>query len=197
MDFNTKIIEDGLKKAWGAYIENIVALIIGLLIAWIGSILIVTTAPLMYGLYYMCVKASRGEKVEIKDVFYGFSSVSMFIRSWIYFLVLFVIVFAIIIIVSIVSYISAILGMLVYFILLIIFAFAVYYSMAIYVMSPKENVIYALKEGFEISKSNLLVTIVVMILAGIISMFVITAPLAFIFDVYVLKELKPTIKDES
>jgi mannitol-specific phosphotransferase system IIBC component len=71
---NFDLITTNLKKGFDAFVANIAAYIIGFLIAVFGSILIVTIAPLFYGFYYMCVKGTRGDKIEIKDVFYGFSS---------------------------------------------------------------------------------------------------------------------------
>ncbi len=56
------------------------------MIAVVGSILIVTIAPLVYGFTYMAVKGARGEMVEINDVFEGFKK-DNFIRSWTFMLI--------------------------------------------------------------------------------------------------------------
>jgi len=78
--------EVALKNSWNVVKENLVTFIVGLLIAAVGSILIVTIAPLAYGFTSMAVKGARGEKIEINDVFVGFNK-DDFIRSWTFMLV--------------------------------------------------------------------------------------------------------------
>ncbi|WP_340819070.1 hypothetical protein [Methanolobus sp. WCC4] len=75
-----------LKNSWNIVKDNIVTFIVGLLIAVIGSILIVTIAPLAYGYTFMAIKGVRGEIPEIGDVFEGFKK-DNFIRSWTYMLI--------------------------------------------------------------------------------------------------------------
>ncbi|WP_367344529.1 glycerophosphodiester phosphodiesterase [Methanomethylovorans sp.] len=76
-------IEKLLRDSWEIFQKNIVAFIIGTLIAIIGSILIVTIAPLFYGVTYMAAKAIKGETVEIGDVFAGFKVPGAFVQSWV------------------------------------------------------------------------------------------------------------------
>ncbi|MDV0445345.1 hypothetical protein MmiAt1_09190 [Methanimicrococcus sp. At1] len=204
MDFD--VITSSLKKGWDAFIGNIVAYIVGLIIMIIGSILIVTAAPLMYGMYYMVLKGLRGEKVEIKDIFYGFSSVSMFIRSWIGFIVYILIIVIIGFILGFIggaisaatgsAAVASLMSLLILIITYIIEIF-VYYSLYIYVMTPSENIIYAMKESIGVGKSNILTVLITIILASIISILVITAPLGMLFAASVLKELNPGLKDAS
>lgn len=203
MDFD--IITNALKKAWGDFTGNAVALIVGLLIAVIGSILIVTIAPLFYGLYYMIIKATRGEKVEIKDVFYGFKSLSVFIRSWIYWLVYIVVAIVIGIITSLLVSISPVLS-IIGTLLTFIWGLIALYSIYVYIMTPSENALYAYKEGFNIFKENLLMTLVVyiiyyiLVLVGAILLVVgllVTVPIALCFIGNVLKAIKPELKDGS
>ncbi|WP_370574386.1 glycerophosphodiester phosphodiesterase [Methanomethylovorans sp.] len=87
-------IEKLLKDSWEIFQKNIVAFIIGTLIAGIGSILIVTIAPLFYGVTYMAVKGIKGEKVEISDVFAGFKVPGAFVQSWIVVIVYLVLMIA-------------------------------------------------------------------------------------------------------
>ncbi|NPE29483.1 hypothetical protein HNV12_16295 [Methanococcoides sp. SA1] len=82
--------EIGLKNSWSVVKDNLVTFIIGLLIAALGSILIVTIAPLAYGFTSMAVKGVRGEQIEISDVFVGFNK-DDFIRSWTFMLIYIVI----------------------------------------------------------------------------------------------------------
>ncbi len=67
-------------EAFEAYKRNIVAFILGILVFGFGSILVVTMPPLLFGLYYMGLKAGRGEKVGVKDIFKGFD---YFAASWV------------------------------------------------------------------------------------------------------------------
>ena len=73
-------------------------------------------------------------------------------------------------------------------------------------MTPSEGVVYAFKESFNIAKDNLVITIIacivqyVLIFIGSILLgigLLVTAPIALIFIAYVLKELKPDLKDDS
>jgi len=207
MDFN--VITDNLKKAFDGFVANIVAYIVGALIVAIGSIFIITAAPLVYGLYTMVLKGMRGEKVEIKDVLYGFSSGSIFIRSWIGLLGLMaapICVMIVYVIISIIvglitpASITFLIMMVLYLLMIIIFlviGLFLYYSLFIYVMTPSENIIYAIKESIAIAKANLIMVLLTMIISGILGMFTITIPLGWLFAAYMLKEFKPDLKDNS
>jgi len=205
MDFD--LITTAVKKAFDTYVENIVVYIISALIAVFGSCFIITSAPLAYGLYSMILKGTRGEKAEIKDILYGFSSLDIFIRSWIGVLALAVIPICISIAFTILSMvlvaISSSLGFLVALLslcmIIVIFALVIflYYSLFIYVMTPSENIIYAIKESIAIAKENLIMVILTVIIAGILGMFTITIPLGWTFAAYMLKELKPDLKDNA
>jgi len=200
---NFDLITTAVKKAFDTFVENIIAYIIGILIVFVGSIFIVTIAPLLYGLYYMVIKGTRGEKVEIKDVFYGFSSLSVIIRAWIG-LIGFIIVPAIVgfiigFIIGILTHISSVFAILSILIPIvsIIMALFLYFTLYIYVMTPSENIIYAIKESISIGKANVIMVLLTMIIASICSIFMITYPLGMLFAAYMLKELKPDIKDAS
>ncbi|MDY0266205.1 MAG: hypothetical protein RBQ94_00930 [Methanimicrococcus sp.] len=231
MDFDT--ITSSLKKGWEVFKDNAVAYVVGMIIIALivgivsvvasvlgvaaiipaitsGSftglglsfvvlfiaalVLFVLVSPLAFGVTYMGIKGSRGDKVEINDVFYAFRSKNLIIRSLIY-----VLVFGLI--ASILSLIP-ILGQLI----LIIVEILLFYTAYIYVMTPSENIVYALKESFNVVKENLLITIIafivniVLIMIGMILLGIgvlITAPIAMIFAITLLKELKPDLKDNS
>ncbi|WP_406659816.1 glycerophosphoryl diester phosphodiesterase membrane domain-containing protein [Methanolobus sp. ZRKC3] len=165
--------ESLLKDSWNPLKENIVTYIVALLIAVVGSILIVTIAPLAYGIGYMAVKGARKEAVEINDVFVGFKSEN-FLRSWIY-----VIIYAVIIAVanSIHSIVGTVVG--------ILFIFA----LPLLVIRGYGGV-DALKESFELVKDNpfesLIIYVInfVLIFIGILLLGIgvlVTAPLGQIF----------------
>jgi hypothetical protein len=205
MDFD--IITEGLKKAFDTFVQNIVAYIVGFIIGFIGICLIITAGPAMYGLYYMAIKGARGEKVEIKDIFYGLSSVNAFIRSWIG-LIGFLLIPAIIwiiytIIATIAMAISLALGIIISLLSLVLAVITLlvmvvlYYTLYIYIMTPSENIIYAIKESISIGKSNFIMVLLTMIIASITSILWVTTPLGIVFAANVLKELKPELKDGS
>ncbi|MDD5112337.1 MAG: hypothetical protein PHG85_07320 [Candidatus Altiarchaeota archaeon] len=87
-----------IKESFRAFLENLVAYVIGFLVCSVGSLLIVTAPPLEFGAYYMCLKGARGEKVKITDIFKGFS---FFKVSWMYFLFILLIGLAPVLLVSI------------------------------------------------------------------------------------------------
>ena len=223
MDFD--IITNNLKKGFDVWKENLVAYLVAMIIVTVamyvltygtltfgllalisgsaaglgmglgvlvigGLLLLLVLAPLEYGVFYMALKGTRGEKIEIGDLFYAFKSVSAYIRALI-FMVVFVILCAIF---SIIPFIGT-----------LIFAVLFFYAGFIYIMTPSEGVVYALKESFNIAKDNLVITIVallvfavLLIIGGIVVIgTIITMPIAYIFLAYVLKELKPGIRDES
>jgi len=207
MDLNFDIITDGLKKSWDVFVANVVAYIVGLLIMIIGTFFIITSAPAIYGFAYMAIKGSRGEKVEIGDALIGFKSISMFIRSWMFFIIPFVIFFAILILYILISiifssgFISAILGLimfLVYVVLAIVFIPIVLYGMYIYIMTPSENAIYAYKESVNIFKANIVMTIVAIIVVWLLGIIpIIGGILGMLFTIYILKTLKPDLRDNA
>jgi len=77
-------VDEVLSESWDIFLKNFVALIIGSLVVGIGSLLIITAPPLLFGLYGMALKGIRGEEVEIADVFDGFN---YFVKSWVFLIV--------------------------------------------------------------------------------------------------------------
>ncbi|MDV0445344.1 hypothetical protein MmiAt1_09180 [Methanimicrococcus sp. At1] len=167
------------------------------------------SAPLMYGMYYMAIKGTRSKDVKIGDLFYGFKSGKAFVRSLIYVLVYAVVIAVVSLIVGVLvgliagavslasaSAAAAIAGVLTFILMLLVEIFF-FFTIYVYVMTPGEGFFYALKESFRIGKSNIIMTLLTIIIVWIISIFVITIPLGYLYGAYMLKELDPSIKDES
>ncbi|WP_440953514.1 glycerophosphodiester phosphodiesterase [Methanococcoides sp. FTZ1] len=142
--------EDVFRRAWDVFKDNIAAYVVATLIAFIGSIFIVTIAPLFYGLAYMAVKGMGGEKVEINDLFEGFNN---FIKSWVFF-----ILFAIIVGVG---FLFLVLPGLVLSILMI-------YALPLLIIRGY-GVMDSIKESIDISKNNFVDTLVLAIILWVIS----------------------------
>lgn len=165
--------------------------VVGLLISLVVSILILM--PLGFGVTYMAIKGSRGEKVEIKDIFYSFHK-GVYVR-----MLIFGIVYAIIF--GILGMIPIIGGLLV-----LIIEFLLFFAIYIYIMTPSENIVYAFKESFNVVKDNLLLVLVayivyiLLIAIGALLLgigLLVTMPIALIFVTSVLKTLKPELRDGS
>lgn len=239
------LLVEGIKKAFHAYIDNIIAYVVAIILFFIitgivyaigfaGDIAVVYEAiismefgialliaivtaligflilsPLMYGMYYMAIKGTRGEKVKIGDMFYGFKSGKAFVRSLIYVIVYAIVIAVVTFIVVLVSeMIGAAIGVIdistgvliagvLSFLLMLLVEIFFFYTIYIYVMTPREGFFYALKESVNIGKSNIVMVALTIIISWILSILIITIPLGYLFGTYMLKELKPTIKDES
>jgi len=151
-------IETLLKDSWEIFQKNLVAYIIGALITIFGSIILITSAPLAYGLAHMAAKGARGETVEIADVFAGFKP-DKFIQSWVLFLIIMIPIF---------------IGFLLLVIpgIIISIAFAIIFLYALPLMVVKDaGAVDSLKESLEIAKANpqdtIILVVVVMILNAI------------------------------
>ncbi|AFV24591.1 hypothetical protein Mpsy_2387 [Methanolobus psychrophilus R15] len=140
-----------LKSSWDFQKNNIVVYAVATLIAFVGSIFIVTIAPLYYGLVHMAVKGARSQPVEINDVFEGFRN-GNFVRSWIYMIIYLVVV-------GIASEIASILGTIVG----IIFIF----GMPLLVLKGYSGV-DAVKGTIELVKTNPVETLVLYIIMAVL-----------------------------
>ena len=85
------MLQDTLDKGFKLFKKQYVALILGTLVAAIGSIFIITLPPLFFGVNYMAIQIMKGKKVKITDVFRGFD---YFVVSWVMFIVAFVAILA-------------------------------------------------------------------------------------------------------
>jgi len=181
-----------LKSSWNFQKDNIVVYAVATLIAFVGSIFIVTIAPLYYGLMNVAVKGARSQPVEINDVFEGFKN-GNFVRSWVYMLIY-------LIVVGIASEIASILGTIVG----IIFIF----GMPLLVIKGYGGV-DAVKETFELVKANPVESLVLYIIMAVLNVIgaialiiglLVTVPLSTIFLAKATMEVSGTtalIEDAS
>ena len=215
MDMNSDMITAGFKKSWDVFIANAGAYLVAFVIVFIVSMFsillipIILLAPLTYGFSYMAVKGLRGDKVEVGDLFIALKSVSLFIRSWMYLIIPFVIAIVIGILISILMIVLVqiepalaflfymicwLIGMILMIILIPIFFYALY----IYVMTPSKGVIYAYKESFALFKANTMMTIITIVVVFFLGYIpIIGNILGMLFTVYVLKEIKPDLADNA
>jgi|Deesub1362A_J573_1020465.scaffolds.fasta_scaffold00115_64 uncharacterized membrane protein len=73
-------IEDVLKESFEVLKRTWVSMILATMVFAIGSLLIITAPPLLFGIYIMAVKAIRGEEIQVAHIFRGFD---FFGTSWI------------------------------------------------------------------------------------------------------------------
>ncbi len=177
-----------LKNSLNVFKNNAVTLVVGLLIAIIGSVLIVTIAPLAYGFTSMAVKAARGEIIEINDVFSGFTKDNV-IRSW-----SFVLIYGVIagIVGQIASILSTIVGILFLFTLPLL---------VIREGTGTEGIngsIEAIKESIEIVKTTPFESVIVYVIMFVLNMIgalllgvgmLVTIPMSTVLLAYATFEL--------
>jgi len=175
--------EQVFSDTWDVFKRDFVTYIIATLIAVLGSFLIVTAAPLSYGLFFMGLKGIRGEDVEIKDVFEGFNH---FIRSWV---------------MVIVAAILVMIGFMLLVIPGIVIGILLIYAFPLLVIRGYGG-IDAIKESIEIGRANFVDTLILAIVIWVISAIggyvvvgsLITLPLIFIaltIAAYQLIEARP------
>jgi uncharacterized membrane protein len=144
------MLNDVLKKSWNLFKNQYVTLIIGTLIGIIGMIFIITIPPLVFGIYFMCINAAKGKKVEISDVFSGFD---YFFTSWGMFILMFIAI-------TIGLALLVIPGIL----LMIMFQYAV-----VIAINEKKGAISALERSYEIAKKNFSFSLVFWVLISVIT----------------------------
>lgn len=142
--------EQIFSDTWDVFKRDFVTYIIATLVALIGSILIITAAPLFYGLYFMALKGIRGEEIEIKDVFEGFNH---FVRSWV---------------LLIVAAILVMIGFMLLVIPGIIIGILLIYALPLLVIRGYGGV-DAIKESIEIGRANFVDTLILAIVIWVIS----------------------------
>ena len=172
-------------------LRNFVAYGLATVILTIGSMLVVTAPPLLYGFIIMLVKGTRNEAVKVMDILDGFRQ-GNFVRSWKY--MLFIMIIGILVtiaamimlfVVGLVSFglilaagsaipesagvaIAAILYLVVICIVLIPFFFMLY-LLPLYVIKGYD-VTDAFSESTRIVKANIMTSVVISIIVGVLSL---------------------------
>jgi uncharacterized membrane protein len=143
-------VEDVLSESYEIFKKRWITFLIATLIAFIGSIFIITFRPLFWGIYVMALMSIREEEVEIGDVFKGFNH---FIKSWVIFIIGAVLVF--------IGFIFLIIpGLLLW----ILFQYAIPITLI-----ENRGAIDSLQRSFEIGKDNLQFTVILWIVLAVIN----------------------------
>jgi len=143
-------IEDVVREGFAVFKGNWLSFILASIVVAVGSIIIITAPPLVFGLYRMALKAQRGESVEVFDVLKGFN---YFVTSWI---------------LSIVAIVAIGIGL----ILLVVpgLALAVLFIYAIPIaLNEKLGAVESLKKSFNIGKENLQFTVILALVMWVIN----------------------------
>ncbi|MBA3063815.1 hypothetical protein FP803_00055 [Candidatus Woesearchaeota archaeon] len=144
------MINEIVTKAFNIFKKQYVALILGTLVALLGMVFIITIPPFVFGIYFMCINAVKGKKVQISDVFNGFD---YFFTSWGLFIVAFLAI-------SVGFALLVIPGLL----LMVLFQYA-----AAFAILEKKGAISSLERSYEIAKKNFAFSVVLLILIAVIN----------------------------
>ena len=145
-----KNITFSLEKSWDIFKKEYATLILATLITIIGSLLIVTIAPLLFGLYYVTIQLFQGNKVKPFDVMKGFN---YFWKSWG------------IIILAILSIIIGLILLIIPGLFLIVF----FQYVVVISLIEKKGVIDSLKRSYAIGRENVGFSIILMIITLLIN----------------------------
>jgi len=143
------MINDIVKEGYNIFKKQYVAFIVGTVIALFGMIFIITIPPLIFGIYFMCIKSIKGEEIQISDVFKGFN---YFITSWVLFIV---------------GFIAIVVGLIFLVIPGLLLMVLFQYAIAVAILENR-GAISSLKRSYEIGKKNFAFSLVLWILMAVI-----------------------------
>jgi len=179
-------IEDQIKevfiKSWEAFSNNFVVLILGAILAFLISLLIVPFPPMIVGFYMLCNNVAKGKKAQVSDIFKGFN---YFFSSW-----------GLIIVWALGVLVGLILLVIPGILLIILWQFAI----AIFVIENK-GIMKSLRKSYDIGKENFGFAVIFIILIMILNIIgglariggILTVPfstVAIIFAVQILTKSK-------
>jgi len=144
------MINDIVKECYNIFKKRYVAFIVGTVIALIGMIFIITIPPLIFGIYFMCVKSIKGEEIQISDVFKGFD---YFITSWV---------------LVIVAFLAIVVGLIFLIIPGLLLMVLFQYAIPVAILENR-GAISSLKRSYAIGKENFTFSLVLWILMAVIS----------------------------
>lgn len=155
-------IEDLFKTSYEVFRLNWLPMILASLVVTVGSILIITAPPLLFGYYLMSIKILERKKVSTMDVLEGFN---YFFRSW-----------GIVLLTGIITVIGYVLLVVPGIILSILFMFTM-------PLSAKKNlgVVDSVKSSYALAKKNFWFSALLLLILFAINVVANFFPILYLF----------------
>lgn len=152
-----------LKKSWNVFRKNWVAMVLATIVMSLGSLLIITAPPLLFGLYVMAADAANGKKVETLNVLRGFN---YFLKSWAYILLTGLLLF--------VGFVALVIPGIILYIMVV-------YAVPLIILQKKHGVMDGIKKSLSVAKKNFGFTASLVIILTVIGIIANGFPLLFLF----------------